>query len=82
MIKENRVLIFAIGFLCAWSLFLIPSKKAISQPSIPSSVTFSGESNVIYFLDREYAKLYRYNIQGRLTRSYTIEELGKNLESG
>ena len=80
MVKENRILIFLIGFLCAWILFSA-SKKAMSQSSIPSNVAFSGESNVIYFLDRDTSTLYRYNVQGRLTRSYIIEELGKDLKS-
>lgn len=81
MVKENRILIFVVGLLCAWILFSAFSKKAMSQSSIPSSVAFSGESNVIYFLDRDTSTLYRYNVQGRLTRSYIIEELGKNLKS-
>ena len=81
MAKQNRLMVFIIGFLCAWILFSASSKKAICQSGIPSSVAFSGESNVLYFLDRDAAKLYRYNIQGRLTRTYTIKELGKDLES-
>jgi sugar lactone lactonase YvrE len=80
MVKETRILIFVVGLLCVWSLFSTYSKKAVSQASIPSSIAFSGESNVIYFLDRDNARLYRYNVQGRLTRSYTIQELGKNLD--
>jgi sugar lactone lactonase YvrE len=57
------------------------SKKAASQSAIPSNIGFSAESNVIYFLDRDNARLYRYNTQGRLTREYIIKELGKDLES-
>ncbi|MFC1667557.1 hypothetical protein ACFL0P_06865 [Candidatus Omnitrophota bacterium] len=79
MVKENRLLIFVIGLLCAWILFSAFSKKAICQSAIPSSVSFSGENNVMYFLDRANAKIYRYSVQGRLTRTYTIEELGKDL---
>lgn len=79
MVKEGRILIFIIGFLCAWILFFANSKKAVGGPLIPSSVAFSGESNVIYFLDRQRAMLYRYNTQGRMTRSYIIKELGKDL---
>ena len=79
MVKGTRVLIFVIGFLCAWILFSTYSRKAISQASIPSSIAFSGASNVMYFLDRDNAKVYRYNVQGRMTRSYTIQELGKDL---
>lgn len=80
MVKQNRILIFIIGFLCAWILFSAFSEKAICQSGIPSSVSFSGESNVIYFLDRADAKLYRYDTQGRLTRTYIIKEIGKALK--
>ncbi|MBU1147847.1 MAG: hypothetical protein KKD11_05780 [Candidatus Omnitrophica bacterium] len=73
-----KAYIFIVGFLCAWVLF---SKIAVGQSSMPSNVTFSGESNVIYFLDRDTATLYRYNTQGKLTRSYVIKELGKDLQS-
>lgn len=81
MVKESRILIFIIGFLCAWILFSANSKKVAGESLIPPSVIFSGGSNVIYFLDREDAILYRYNTQGRLTRSYIIKELGKDLQS-
>ena len=81
MVKENRILIFIIGFLCAWMLFSGSSKNAIGQSAMPASVTFSGEGNVLYFLDRAESKLYRYNTQGRLTRLYIIDELGKDLKS-
>lgn len=80
MVKENRILIFIIGFLCAWILFSVSLKKAMGESPIPSSISFSGESNVIYFLDRDNAKIYRYNMQGRLTRVFTIRELGKDLQ--
>ena len=80
MVTQIRILIFIIGFICAWVLFSVPSGKVICQSAIPSSVSFSGESNVIYFLDRQSATIYRYNMQGRLTRSYIIKELGKDLE--
>jgi len=79
MVKENRILIFILGFVFAWILFFASSKKAISQSTIPSGVAFSGESNVMYFLDRSDSKIYRYNVQGRLTRTYIIEELGEDL---
>ncbi len=79
MVKENRILIFVLGFVFAWILFFASSKNAVSQSTIPSSVAFSGESNVMYFLDRNEAKIYRYNTQGRLTRTYIIEELGEDL---
>ena len=81
MVKENRILIFIIGFLCAWLVFSNFTGQIRAQSSLPGNVTFSGESNVIYFLDRDTATLYRYNTQGRFTRSYIIEELGKDLKS-
>ncbi|MBU1852542.1 MAG: hypothetical protein KJ957_00675 [Candidatus Omnitrophica bacterium] len=81
MVKENRIVIFIIGFLFAWILFSSSSRNAIGQSTLPSSIAFSGESNVMYFLDRDNAKIYRYNTQGRLTRIYTVKELGKDLES-
>lgn len=79
MVKEKRIPVFIIGFLCAWILFSVSLKKAACESSLASNISFSGESNVIYFLDRSNAKLYRYNTQGRLTRTYTIKELGKDL---
>lgn len=81
MVKGNRILIFTIGFLCAWVLFSAPLRNADSQSGVPSSISFSGENNVIYFFDRAEAKLYRYNTQGRLTRTYILKELGKDLQS-
>lgn len=80
MAKENKILIFAVGFICAWLLFSFFSKKAACQSSLPSNISFSGESNVIYLLDRESATIYRYDIQGRMTRRYVIKELGKDLQ--
>lgn len=81
MVKGNRVLMaLVIGLLCGWILFSASSRKAVCESAIPSSVSFSGESNVMYFLDRAEARIYRYNTQGRLTRTYIIEELGKDLE--
>lgn len=81
MVKGNNILIFAIGFLCAWILFSASLKNANGEYSVPNSVSFSGENNVIYFFDRSEAKLYRYNTQGRLTRTYILKELGKDLQS-
>ncbi len=81
MVKENRILIFIIGFLCAWIFFSDFTGETNAQSALPSNIGFSGESNVIYFLDRDTSTLYRYNTQGRLTRSYIIEELGKDLKS-
>ncbi|MBU4312851.1 MAG: hypothetical protein KJ706_09065 [Candidatus Omnitrophica bacterium] len=81
MVKENRILIFIIGFLCAWTFFSNFTGETKAQSALPSNITFSGESNVIYFLDRDNGIVYRYNTQGRFTRSYIIEELGKDLKS-
>lgn len=80
MVKENKILVFIIGFICAWILFSVYSKNAVSQNTLSPNVSFSGQSNVIYFLDRGESKLYRYNVQGRLTATYTIRELGKDLK--
>ena len=79
MARQSRILIFIVGFLCAWILFS-SSRNVLSQSSLPSDVTFSGESNVIYFMDRGEARLYRYNVQGRLTKVYILDELGKDLK--
>ncbi|MBU3911170.1 MAG: hypothetical protein KKD90_01130 [Candidatus Omnitrophica bacterium] len=80
MVRENRVLIFMIGFICAWLLFSVFLKKADCQSSLPSNISFSGESNVIYLLDRDTSTIYRYDTQGRMTRRYVINELGKSLQ--
>lgn len=79
MVKESRILIFIIGFLCAYVLFSAFSRKVACQSMAPSSLTFTAASDVIYFFDRENAKIYRYNTQGRLTRTYILKELGKEL---
>lgn len=81
MAREIRVLIFVMCFLCAWTLFSALSNRAACQSALPSNISFSAESNVIYFLDRDNAVVYRYNTQGRLTRIYKIKELGKDLQS-
>ncbi len=80
MAKENRIVVFLIIVLCAWFLFSAGSKKAAGEDAISPNVSFSAESNVMYFLDRDNAKIYRYNTQGRLTRTYIIKELGKDLQ--
>lgn len=80
MVKENRVLIFLIGFICAWFLFSVFSRKTTCQSVLPSNISFSGESNVIYLLDKDNAIIYRYDTQGRMTRRYIVKELGKNLQ--
>ena len=46
---------------------------------IPQNVYFSGDSSNLYFFDRDDARVYKYNTQGKLTRAYTIKELGKDL---
>lgn len=80
MVKENKILMLVIGFICAWLLFSVFSKKAACQSALPSNISFSGESNVIYLMDRDNATIYRYDTQGRMTRKYVIKELGKNLQ--
>ncbi|MDP6686012.1 MAG: hypothetical protein QGI05_03570, partial [Candidatus Omnitrophota bacterium] len=79
---QNKVLFLVLGFLCAWIIFSTSSKDVNAASAISSSVAFSGESNILYFLDRAEGKLYKYNIQGRLTKTYIIEELGKDLSYG
>lgn len=81
MSKRSGVLVFIIGFLCAWSLFSVSLRNVTAEPPIPKNISFSGESNVIYFWDGENAKLYRYNTHGRLTRVYTLKELGEDLQA-
>jgi hypothetical protein len=58
------------------ALFL---QKAHSQPALSGNISFAAESNSMYFLDRDEAKVYKYNIQGKLVRIYTVKELGKDL---
>lgn len=79
MVKENRILIFIVGFLCAALAFSVCSKKGTCQNAIPQNISFAAESNTMYFLDRDQGKIYRYNIQGKLSKVYTIKELGKDL---
>ena len=74
----KKVFVFLMGFLCAIILSM-PIKKGVCQSSIPSNISFSADSNSIYFLDRDEARLYRYNTQGKVTRIYNIKELGKDL---
>jgi len=79
MIIAKKVFIFFIGFLCAWIIFSIGLKKGACQTGIPQNVYFSGDSSNLYFFDRDDARVYKYNTQGKLTRAYTIKELGKDL---
>jgi hypothetical protein len=79
MVKRAAAL--GIGlFITLICTSLLLSGEASSSSVVPPSVSFSGESNVMYFFDRESGKIYRYNTQGRLTRTYRIEELGKDLQ--
>jgi hypothetical protein len=80
MVKKNRTAVFVTVIFCAAVLLALFSKKALSQVSIPANISFAAESNAMYFLDRDTGKVYRYNTQGRLTRTYTVKELGKDLE--
>ena len=75
----KKVLIFSIGFLCAWIIFSIGLKKGACQVNIPQNIYFSGDSTNLYFFDRDDATVYKYNTQGKLTRTYVIKELGKDL---
>jgi len=77
----KKILIFSIGFLCAWIIFSIGLKKVACQINIPQNVYFSGDSSNLYFFDRDEARVYKYNTQGKLTRTYTVKELGKDLVS-
>ncbi len=75
----KKILVFSIGFLCAWIIFSIGLKKGACQISLPQNIYFSGDSSNLYFFDKDEAKVYKYNTQGKLTRAYTIKELGKDL---
>ena len=75
----KKVLIFSIGFLCAWIIFSIGLKKGACQVNIPQNIYFSGDNSNLYFFDRDDATVYKYNTQGKLTRTYVIKELGKDL---
>lgn len=75
----KKILIFSIGFLCAWIIFSIGLKKGACQINMPQNIYFSGDSSNLYFFDRDDAKIYKYNTQGKITRTYTVKELGKDL---
>ena len=78
-IIAKKVVIFFIGFLCAWVIFSMGIKKGTCQINIPSNIYFSGDSSNLYFFDRDEALVYKYNTQGKLTRTYRVKELGKDL---
>ena len=79
MIILKRVFIFFIGFICAWIIFSMGIKKGACQINISPNISFSGDSSNLYFFDRDDATIYKYNTQGKLTRTYTVKELGKDL---
>lgn len=79
MVKENRIFIFVVLVICIAFLGSLYVKRAVCQNSIPSNISFSADSNSMYFLDKDEGKVYRYNTQGKITRIYTIKELGKDL---
>lgn len=81
MIIAKKVLIFFIGFLCAWILFSIGIKRGACQINPPSNISFSTDNSNLYVLDKDESRIYKYNSQGKLTRTYTIKELGKDLVS-
>lgn len=78
-IMLKKAFIFFIGFLCAWIIFSMGIKKGVCQVNTPSNIYFSGDSTNIYFFDKDEFKIYKYNTQGKLTRTYTVKELGKDL---
>ena len=81
MIIAKRVLIFFIGFLCARVIFSIGVKKGTCQINIPPGISFSSDGSNFYFFDRDEAKIYKYSTQGKFTHTYSIKELGKDLQS-
>ena len=81
MIIAKRVLIFFIGFLCAWIIFSMGVKKGACQINIPPGISFSSDGSSFYFFDRDEAKIYKYSTQGKFTHTYSIKELGKDLQS-
>ena len=76
MIKKG--MIFFIGFLCGWAMFSIGVKNGVCQLSMSPSISFSADSSSFYFFDRDDAKIYKYNIQGKLIHTYIVKELGKD----
>jgi hypothetical protein len=81
MIIVKKAFIFFLGFLCAWAMFSMGLKKGACQINIPPNILFSADSSNFYFLDRDEYKIYKYNTQGKLTHTYIIKELGKDLVS-
>ena len=81
MIIAKKAFIFFMGFLCAWILFSTGIKRGVCQTNLPLNVSFSAGSSNFYFLDRDESRIYKYNMQGKLTRAYTIKELGKDFLS-
>ena len=78
MIIARKVFIFFIGFLCAWVIFSMGVKKGACQINIPPNILFSADNSNFYFLDRDESRIYKYNMQGKLTHTYIIKELGKD----
>jgi len=81
MVIAKKAFIFIIGFLCAWILFSMGIKKGACQINLSPNISFSSDNSNFYFLDRDESKIYKYNAQGKLTRTYIIKELGKDLLS-
>lgn len=80
MIIAKKAFIFFIGFLCAWILFSIGIKRGVCQTGLPPNISFSADSSNFYFLDRDESRIYKYNTQGKLTRTYLVKELGKDFQ--
>ncbi len=78
MIIAKKAFIFFIGFLCVWVIFSMGVKKGACQINIPPNILFSADNSNFYFLDRDESRIYKYNMQGKLTHTYIIKELGKD----
>lgn len=77
----KKILIFSIGFICAWIIFSIGLKKGACQTNIPPNILFSADSSNFYFFDRDESMIYKYNTQGKLVKILVIKELGKDFVS-
>ena len=74
----KKILVFSLGFLCAWILFSMGIKKGTCQMNLSPNLSFSADNSNLYFLDRDESRIYKYSTQGKLTHIYVIKELGKD----